>query len=340
MAARKSPAKKSSESTQKTGTAADDAVTGNGQPVDEKLREKITERQLVPTVQGTALEYYHDRMIIGELVDRLMSFHPAAEEVGQVGMRQAAQLAILMGASPLPATNEIHVWKDERGKITVAPGINYWRRRATYYGGVFWKDRPRPMTSEEVIVNGLADNELGAICVGMRAIDLNTWMSRGMTIQDALRSFSQVGLGSVRKNEYPKKGRPLIWSAIKRCETDLLKQLFPYQPGEKFEPGAGLMSADQGTYIMDEGSPHWAGLDMSLTPEPPTNEDEDDRWTVEETNDILIGDYGQGQKAESQKKDEPDELIEITYKGETHLVPTSIVRQGEEAIEKFFDQTE
>jgi hypothetical protein len=225
--------------------------------------ESNESRQLIPSVEGTALEAYGNRQIIGELVDRLMSFHPASAEVGKVGMLQAAQLAILMGASPLPATNEIHIWK-QKGKVMVMPGINYWRRRSTYYGGIWWVDEPRPMTEEESIRYGILNTELGAFCKAVRQIDVDQFLAKEIPWQVAIKAKAQSGIGTVRKNETAKNGRPLLWSAIKRAETDLLRQLFPYQPGEQFQPGAGLLQANDGTYEINSSDRQWGGLDLSL----------------------------------------------------------------------------
>ena len=103
-----------------------------------------------PDVRGTQIEQYGQRAEVQEIVDRLLALHPASDEVGPAGMKSVAQLAVLSGASPLPGTNEIHVWKNKRtGKIQTTLGINYFRRRARELGGVFWSSRPRQMNPKE-----------------------------------------------------------------------------------------------------------------------------------------------------------------------------------------------
>ena len=70
-----------------------------------------SEIAIVEHVSGTALENFRDRDEVRELAQRLLSLHPQAKEIGISGMTAVAQLALLVGASPLPGTNEIHVWK-------------------------------------------------------------------------------------------------------------------------------------------------------------------------------------------------------------------------------------
>lgn len=285
-------------------------------------------KQLIPTVEGTALEVYGNREMLRELVDRLMSFHPAANEVGPVGMRQAAQLAILMGASPLPATNEIHIWTQGQ-KIMVMPGINYWRRRSIYYGGLWWVIEPRPMDGQESLSYDIAQNEHGAICRAVRQLDVDQFLAKGIPWQAAIKAKSQTGLGTVKKGDTAKNGRPIVWTAIKRAETDLLRQLFPYQPGETFEPGAGLLQADDGAFEMDVSDREWGGLDLSLDDDSFT----DAEYTIEEVNEQFgLGDQGEGHRP---SEPEEEETIEITYKGANHDVPKSVVAQGSKAINDY-----
>lgn len=251
---------------------------------------------VIEKVSGTALEVYADRQVVRELVTRLMSFHPAAQEVGEKGMIQAAQLAILMGASPLPSMNEIHIWKDNRGNTIVAPGVNYWKRRATQQGGVWWDFEARPMTESEREAYGLQDYEVGAICRGVKMADLERAIAKGIPWQAAVKSLGKTGVGVVSTERWnsgkgfkeQKSGRPLWWTAGKRAETDCLKTLFPYIPGERMDGGAGMRQRDDGTYE-PTNDVHWAGLDLSLD----EHEIEEGEYTVEEVNSMFgLGDNG------------------------------------------------
>lgn len=235
------------------------------------MSDEMSVVQIVERVADTQLAAYADRDLVRELAYRLMKFHPAAKEVGQDAMLAAAQLAIVMGASPLPGTNEIHIYRDNRG-VTVQPGINYWRRRATQYGGIHWIIRPRPMTDDEVALYGLSKNELGAICRASRQFDVDDLMSKGLNIREARESSGATGLGTVTTDtassgryKEQKNGRPLIWTAIKRAETDVLKQLFPFVPGEQFAPGLGLARDASGAlHLSDERQWQHAGDPVAI----------------------------------------------------------------------------
>lgn len=222
------------------------------------VRELIVADQHVDDVHNSALTVYENRDVVRELTARMMMFHPAAGDVGERGMILAAQLALTMGASPFPGMNEIHVYTDSKGKIIVQPGINYWERRALYFGGVRWIDPVRPMTIDEIdqyqIENG---SFVGAICRGVRARELRARIheNRELGIDDEptseiKRSIMIVGKGVAHRGTYQhkgitffieaKNGRPLIWTAEKRAETDFYKKAFPFIPGERVPAGAGL----------------------------------------------------------------------------------------------------
>lgn len=306
------------------------------------------DRQLIPTVEGTALATYQDREVVKELVSRLMSFHPAKDEVGQAGMLMAAQLALLMGASPLPGTNEIHIWKDNRGNINVSPGINYWRRRAQTYGGIWWVDRPRPMTELERREYYIPDGELAAICIGMSMQEIQPLLDRNVSIKDIAKAKAIIGVGTVTtsKTQYgaykeQKSGRPLIWTAVKRAETDILKQLFPYRPGESFTAGAGLRPMEGGGgYTLDTASPHWAGLSMTLA-EPERTLPEGDR-SVDDINEELFGSkagYGTVQ-VDFEPEDDETEFVEVMSDQGKHMVPVDIVALGDDAIREYVHDLE
>jgi hypothetical protein len=214
----------------------------------------------------TALAPYADEKVLLELATRLLDFHPAAAEVGRPGMLLAAQLAILMGASPLPGTNEIHIWKDKKDRPVVVPGINYWRRRSKALGGVFWDFEKRPMTAAERDAYGIRPGFLAAICRGVPGADIEYWTAKGVSWDQAIKSFGITGIGVVKQGDYEKEGRPLIWTALKRCQTDFYKQAFPYVPGEKpiVEPGRGMiLNHETGSYQPDYDY-KWREIDRSL----------------------------------------------------------------------------
>jgi hypothetical protein len=190
-------------------------------------------QEIIPVdVTGTQIEQYGQREIVRELVSRLMLFHPAAKEVGEPGMLAAAQLAVLIGASPLPGLNEIHIWKDPKtGNVIVQPGINYDRRRGNDLGGVFWVDDPRPMTIDERAAYLVPEGIPAAICKGARYDRVRELLQLGVSVNDAVKGMTMTGVGTVDKTSkgalYAKKNRPLVWTATKCAEADLLRKLFP-----------------------------------------------------------------------------------------------------------------
>ena len=184
---------------------------------------------VVSNGNGPALAHYQGREEVRELGDRLMKMHPAANEVGPDAMRAAAQLALLLGANPLPGANELHVWKDKDGRVCMSLGINYWRRKAGEWGDVLYQVQPRLIRPNEATEYGVPNGVMAAICKGARAADMIRYRGLGFTTNEVWDMCGRTGIGTVGANEYPKKGKPLSWSALKRAETDLLRQLFPAQ---------------------------------------------------------------------------------------------------------------
>jgi len=199
------------------------------------------ERALVKSedfdVKGTALEVYGSRAAIREMVDRLMAFHPAAGEVGKEGMLGAAQLAFLVGASPLPSVNEIHVWKDKDDRTCIHLGVNYYRRRAHELGGVYWIDEPRAMTDEERVAREIPDGVYTGIARAARRDEVDRFvarmmgLARGASFKDVFSSglemHARTGIASVPRGRRTKNNRPGSWDALKGAEIDLFRQLFP-----------------------------------------------------------------------------------------------------------------
>lgn len=184
----------------------------------------MTTRALT-TVANTAIEAYGEREQLNEVFDRMMQLHPAAKQVGSSGMRAAAQLAIMVGASPLPSTNEIHIWA-QGGRVMMDLGINYFRRRRDELGGVLWMFQPRQMNDRERQEHGVPNGQLAAICRAVKADDMVKWRQCGFTANEIWDMSAATGIGICGTNE-AKNGRPAIWTAFKRAEKDLYRQLFP-----------------------------------------------------------------------------------------------------------------
>jgi hypothetical protein len=243
--------------------------------------------QVVDSVRGTALENYADRSVVRELMNRLMSFHPAHTDVGEQGMLMAAQIAILMGASPLPGTNEIHIWLD-KGKPKVEPGINYWQRRGDQKGGVLWDIEPRPMSESEMEMYQIdKKTHYAAICRGIRIMDIAPLREFGLPINQIMKMKGVVGIGVATKSEYAKNGRPPVWTAIKRAKTDFFKMAFPFIPGEIITPGAGMIRNEQGQIEPDYTNPQW-GNELGWDAQEPVEYGEITDGEADEINDALF----------------------------------------------------
>ena len=226
-------------------------------------------------IEQRALSAYSEREEVRELADRLLNMHPAATEVGAAGMRAAAQLALLLGANPLPGVNEVHIWKDKQGRTCMSLGVNYWRRKAQEWGGVLFEIRPRQMRPEEAKEYGIPANVIGSICRGVRAEDMLRFRSVGFTANDIWDMCGATGVGTVNATDYAKQGRPLVWTANKRAETDLLRQLFPAQ----FSHVAGQLAQAPVTVLTDgDDAP-------DPDPEPPAR-----RYTLADANRDLFSD--------------------------------------------------
>lgn len=197
------------------------------------------------TVRGTSIEMFGETDEIMALTDRLMSLHTAATEVGKAGMRAVAQLAVLTGANPLPASGEIWVWQGKGGKTEVDLGIAYYRRIANTKDRINWIVEPRPMTESEREKYGIPDGYLASIAVGYPGSRLVELVEMGMPWELAEKRAARTAYAVVRPEEmyatrdyknkngfvYRKKGtlmpapegRTWQWTADKRAEKDFYK---------------------------------------------------------------------------------------------------------------------
>ena len=245
---------------------------------------------------SAAIQQYQDRDDVRELGDRLMAMHPAALEVGKPAMLAAAQLALMLGANPLPGVNEMHVWKDNKGRPCMSLGINYWRRKAQEWGGILWQQQPRAMRPNEATEYSIPQGVTAAICRGVRTEDMIRFKALGFTTNEIWDMCGATGIGTVTANEYAKQGRPLLWTATKRAETDLLRQLFPAQFGNV----AGRLTEVPATVI---------AVDV------PEAEDAPARYTISDANADLFGDGASYS---------PAEVVEVAEDGEYEATPAAI----------------
>lgn len=174
------------------------------------------------------------------LGDTLMGIHPQAKEIGLVGMRTVAQLALATGANPLPGTNGIHAWIDNKGKLCVQFGIGFLRSLVEVCGGYSWEIRPRAMTKEERAELGVLDGDMAVICSAALNRDMKrvaeTIKAVGLpplSWQELKAGVAQRGYGIVSSEKWSssgghkntKAGRSLAWSAELAAERDMLRRL-------------------------------------------------------------------------------------------------------------------
>ncbi len=199
---------------------------------DKELVPVTVENEVVPMNMHYAGQPI-DRDLVVDFADTLMGIHPAAKDVGVIGMRSVAQLALVTGANPMPGTNGIHAWKDNKGKLNIQFGIGFWRGQLEQEGGALWIIKPRPMTKEEQEEHGVKDGQLAAIASAALRKDALSLLAEArslgldLTLREAKGEVAQVGTGVVNQNEYAKAGRSPQWTANLRAERDLIRKLVP-----------------------------------------------------------------------------------------------------------------
>ena len=192
-------------------------------------------------VLGTVEDYEGDPINRAEIVrfaDTLAGIHPDYQALKMSGMRAIANLSYATGANPLPGQNGIHAWRDPKkgDALQLSLGIGYWRAAGEALGGILWIDRPRPMMDKEREYYQIAAGDLAAICKGARKREVFALIAEAkaagyqMSLSEAKDEVARIGIGTVRSGEWAKNGRPPLWSAMKRAETDFYKQIVSELP--------------------------------------------------------------------------------------------------------------
>ena len=182
--------------------------------------------------QNNALSAYGKESQVMELANRMLSFHPQADAVGSQNMIAVAQMALLSGASPMPGTNGIHVWK-QGDKVLFQFGIGFWRGKAEAAGGIAWTDRPRPMTKSEKAERNIPEATVAYICKGSLWRDIKriraeyAEFGEQITMKEAKMQTFATGEGILVQKDYAKNGRSKNWTADLRAERDLYRRLLP-----------------------------------------------------------------------------------------------------------------
>lgn len=228
-----------------------------------------------------------NRTMVLRLADTLMGIHPAATEIGKVGMRTVAQLAIATGANPLPGTNGIHAWIDNKNKLCIQFGIGFWRSLVEVSGGMVWEIKPRPMTKEERANLGVQDGDVAFICAGSLNRDmirLSDSVKRmglpPLSYKELKAEVAHTGYGLARTEKWSnsgafkeqKSGRPIGWTAELSAERDMYRKMVSV---------GGLVEKRQ---ELNMKPPAWQRemLPEPKAPLPPT-------YDVDDFNDNLFG---------------------------------------------------
>lgn len=251
-----------------------------------------------------------DQDMIVRMGDNLMGVHPSADEIGTRGLRTVAQLALMTGANPLPGTNGIHAWRDNKGKLCIQFGIGFWRGQAEAEGGIVWIDRPRPMSDEERAWYQIADDDYAAIAKGALQRDVFNLlrdarqMGLDMGFNEAKEEVARVGIATAGTGTYTynnkqhfkekKQGRPLIWTAIEGAERDLLRQLTPILKRSR-------ENLEQSTRV--EGGQDWSVHQFVRVPSGTELEDMD----LDEANDALFGPEPMAEEGDFEEVEDIDE---------------------------------
>ena len=254
----------------------------------------MTDNALIVSSNGNGIAQYAPREDVRELTNRLLAMHPAAAEVGENAMRAAAQLALMLGANPLPGVNEMHIWRDNKGRNCMSLGINYWRRKAEEWGGVLYEIRPRLMKTAEAVEYGVPNGTTGAICKAVRANDMIRYRQLGFAATEVWDMCGRTGVGTATANEYAKAGRPPSWTALKRAETDMLRQLFPAEFGRVDRE---MITTDASVVIAPDGDV----IEGNVTEDEPQP-----RYTLADANTDLFGN-GAAHRAATAGEDAPED---------------------------------
>lgn len=220
-----------------------------------------------------------NRADVVQFADTLMGIHPEADTIGTRGMRVVAQLAIATGANPLPGTNGIHAWVDNKSKMCIQLGIGYWRQQAEMAGGILWIRRPRPMTDQEREDHEVTEQQQASICIGALSRDVFSLLKNAqdcgfeLSLAEAKNEVARVGAGIVNPGEYAKKGRSPQWTADLRAERDLLRQLVPAMSMNASERPAILDQTPAELVVDSQNHDAWALLLDSELHESTTPDD-------------------------------------------------------------------
>jgi hypothetical protein len=154
-------------------------------------------------VTNSTIQMYGSRDDLNLITDRLMSMHPSAKQVGTDGMRAVAQLALMMGANPLPTAGEIYVWVDWQGKTSTTLGVAYYRRKASEKDTVIWQsgNEPRPMTPQERETYGVPVGALAGLCKGLLLSEYTALLNSGVPWQEAQKMLARTSHAIVVADE-------------------------------------------------------------------------------------------------------------------------------------------
>jgi hypothetical protein len=123
-------------------------------------------------------------------------------------------------------------------------------------GGVLWQMQPRQMNDRERQEYGVTQGQLAAICKGIRIADMEKFIGLGFAANQIFDMLAATGIAVAGQNE-SKHGRPAVWTALKRAEVDLYKQLFPTMMKRVSE--AQLKTPD---VVVDSSGPEWSGMEQ------------------------------------------------------------------------------
>jgi hypothetical protein len=191
------------------------------------------------TIPATSIDSFGSIDVVQDVLNRLLKLHPQAEQIGAVGLKAISQIAIAIGANPLPGCNEIHAWVDTKKngerELKICIGYNYYNRIAELNGGIMWHIQPRYMTVDEKRANDIAETTYAAICSGTSRNAYLQLLKYGLKHNEIMATTAMTGYGIeivYQKNgadvfETAKSTKHFGWTLNKRAKVDMIKQLFP-----------------------------------------------------------------------------------------------------------------
>lgn len=164
-----------------------------------------------------SLALYGDSDDVKGLTTRLQYMLPNADKLGTKGVALVAQVAVMHGLDPLPGSDHLYAWKDDKGNINVVvgyKGLLHLARKQVRFTHV-----SRAMTVAERDEHGLSEKEIGYIT------ELYEIASAIECRQAGIPYHPLIGSARWKPGDKVPAGRTPAWVAKKNSLKDALRQI-------------------------------------------------------------------------------------------------------------------